>query len=251
MSTQRFFLPNDCFQPDRVTFPEAVQNQVGRVLRLRAGDEVIALDSTGLQYHLRLELNAEGLFIGKIKSKEKNLAEPSVQITLYISLTQREKFELILQKGTELGVAAFQPYVSSRSLIRCSDSFGKKRERWESILREAAEQCRRGRIPSLLPPLILDAAVQQAAGKHRLNLAAWEDEQQVSLSDALAGFDGRGSLGLFVGPEGGFSESEAGQMCAAGMRVFSLGRRILRMETAAMLAPALVLYQLREMDIRS
>ena len=137
MSTQRFFLPNDCFQPDRVTFPEAVQNQISRVLRLREGDEVIALDSTGLQYHLRLELNAEGLFTGKIISKEKNVAEPSVQITLYISLTQREKFELILQKGTELGVAAFQPYISSRSLIQCSDSFRKKRERWEAILREA------------------------------------------------------------------------------------------------------------------
>ena len=90
--------------------------------------------------------------------------------------------------------------------------------------------------------------MQQAAKENRLNLAAWEDEQQVSLSDALAGFDGRGSLGLFVGPEGGFSVAEAGQMRAAGMRVFSLGRRILRMETAAVLAPTLVLYHLGEMN---
>jgi len=250
MSTQRFFLPDSSFQAESVSFPQAAQNQLSRVLRLREGDDVIALDSGGTQYHLRLALNAEGLFFGKIMSKEKNLVEPRIPLTLYVSLTQREKFELILQKGTELGVAAFQPYISTRSLVRDGSAFDKKFGRWESILREAAEQCGRGRVPQLLPPLGLIEAVNAATARHALNLAAWEDEQQFSLSGALAGIDGRGSLGLFVGPEGGFSDSEAGQMRAAGMRGFSLGRRILRMETAAMLAPALVLYQLGEMDIQ-
>lgn len=248
MSTQHFFLPDDCFQPNFVTFPEAVQNQISRVLRLREGEEVIVLDGRGMQYRLRLEQNAEGFFQGTILSKEENPAEPALHLTLYISLTQREKFELILQKGSEVGVAAFQPFISSRSLIQCGDSFNKKRERWESILREAAEQCGRGRIPQLLPPLSLTQAVEAAAAKHALNLAAWEDEAQASLSSALAGYDGKGTLGLFVGPEGGFDPSETGRMRAAGMRVFSLGKRILRMETAAMLAPALVLYQLGEMN---
>jgi len=251
MSTQRFFLPDSSFQADSVIFPDAVRNQISRVLRFREGDEVIALDSGGTQYHLRLELNAEGLFIGKTLSKEKNLAEPRIPLTLYVSLTQREKFELILQKGTEAGVCAFQPFISSRSLIQCGDSFNKKRERWEAILREAAEQCGRGRIPELLPPFKLAEALTAAGGRHALPLAAWEDETQVSLGGALADFDGKGSLGLFVGPEGGFDASEVERMRAAGLRVFSLGRRILRMETAAMLAPALVLYQLGEMDIRS
>jgi 16S rRNA (uracil1498-N3)-methyltransferase len=247
MSTQHFFLPDDCFQPNFVTFPEAVQNQISRVLRLHEGEEVIALDGRGMQYRLRLEQNTAGFFQGTILSKEENPAEPAVHLTLYISLTQREKFELILQKGSEVGVAAFQPFISSRSLIQCGDSFNKKRERWESILREAAEQCGRGCIPQLLSPLSLAEAVE-AAARHALNLAAWEDETQAGLGSALAGFDGQGTLGLFVGPEGGFSELEARQMRAAGMRVFSLGRRILRMETAAVLAPALVLYQLGEMD---
>ena len=251
MSTQRFFLPDDCFQPDHVTLPAAVQNQLSRVLRLREGEEVIALDGRGMQYRLRLEKNPQELFEGKILSKEKNPAEPAARLTLYISLTQREKFELILQKGTEAGVCAFQPFISARSLIQCSDSFGKKRERWESILREAAEQCGRGRVPQLLPPLNLAKAVEAEATRHVLNLAAWEDERQVSLGSALAGFDGKGTIGLFVGPEGGFDASETGQMRAAGVRVFSLGRRILRMETAAVLAPALVLYQLGEMDPRN
>ncbi len=250
MSIQRFFLPDDCFQPDRVTFPEAVQNQVSRVLRLREGEEVIALDGRGMQYRLRLEQNAEELFEGKILSKEKNPAEPTVHLTLYISLTQREKFELILQKGSEVGVAAFQPFISIRSLVRDGSIFNKKHERWEAILREAAEQCGRGRVPQLLPPLSLAEAVEAAATRHALNLAAWEEEMQASLGSAMAGFDGKGTLGLFVGPEGGFDVSETGCMRAAGMRVFSLGRRILRMETAAVLAPALVLYQLGEMNPR-
>jgi 16S rRNA (uracil1498-N3)-methyltransferase len=149
-----------------------------------------------------------------------------------------------------MGVGAFQPFISARSLVQDGSIFDRKRERWEAILREAAEQCERGRIPQLRPPLSLSEAVRRAVGEHALTLAAWEDEDQVSLNDALAGFKGDGSLGLFIGPEGGFDASEANSMRAAGLRVVSLGRRILRMETAAVLAPALVLYQLGEMDIR-
>jgi len=250
MSVQRFFLPDDCFLAESVNFPPAVQNQLSRVLRLRAGDAVIALDSRGMQYHLRLVMNEQGAFSGEIISKEMNTAEPKVNLTLYVSLTQREKFELILQKGCETGVSAFQPFISLRSLIQCPDSTIKKYGRWEAILREAAEQCGRGRVPALHPPLGLEEALQAARERHALTLSAWEEEGQASLADALEDFNGKGSLGLFIGPEGGFDPTEVERMRAAGLRVFSLGKRILRMETAAILTPALVLYQLGDMDIR-
>ena len=251
MSTQRFFIPDNHFQAQRIILPDAMQNQLRRVLRLNAGDRIIVLDSQGYEYQVRLIENSDGFFEGEILSRQMNHAEPACQLTLYISLTQREKFELILQKGTEVGVTVFQPFISQRSLVQDGKALDKKRARWEKILQEAAEQCGRGRVPALLPLLGLQAALDVAAREHALTLVAWVDEHSIDLGDVLAGFAGKGSIGLFVGPEGGFDEVEIGLMQRAGLHTFSLGPRILRMETAAMLAPALVLYQLGEMNVRT
>ena len=247
MSVQRFFVADDHFQAQRVILPQDIQNQLRRVLRSKEGDRIIVLDSQAYEYQVRLIEDEDGNFEGEILSRQMNYAEPVCQLTLYISLTQREKFEWILQKGTEAGVAVFQPFISQRSLVQDGKALDKKRMRWEKILQEAAEQCGRGRVPALLPLLGLQAALDVAAREHAITLVAWEDEQGTSLGDVLAAYAGRGSLGLFVGPEGGFDEVEIGLMRRAGLHTFSLGPRILRMETAAMLAPALVLYQLGEM----
>lgn len=251
MSSQRFFLPESSFQAGQVLLPAAVQHQLKSVLRMAAGDQVLALGPQGMEYRLLLELNMEGNFTGKILSRQKNTAEALTQIALYLPLTQREKFEWVLQKGTETGVATFRPLITLRSLVQDGAVFDKKRERWEAILREAAEQCGRGRVPALLPPLRLNAALDSAVQAHDCCLAAWEDEAQTSLKDALVDFAGMGSLGLFVGPEGGFDASEVDLMRQKGVRLFSLGPRILRLETAAILAPALVLFHLGEMDARA
>jgi 16S rRNA (uracil1498-N3)-methyltransferase len=247
MGIQRFFIAEKFIQDEKAALPAHVQEQMRRVLRLKDGDRVIVLDSQGMEYLLRLEQDAEGNFSGKIISTQENTAEPRTRLSLYIALTQREKFEWILQKGTETGVAVFQPLICERSLVQDNKGFGKKQARWEKILREAAEQCGRGRVPLLEPPLDLKDALSKAEKEHDLNLTAWVGEGQTGLQAALRDFSAGRSLGLFIGPEGGFSEAEIARMRLSSLRTFSLGARVLRMETAAILAPALVLYQLGEM----
>jgi 16S rRNA (uracil1498-N3)-methyltransferase len=250
MSIQRFFLPHGNIRAGQVDLPATVQHQIKHVLRLKAGEQVLVLDSRSLEYLLRLEQTPEGVFYGIVLETRENTAEPAVRLTLYLALTQREKFEWVLQKGTETGVAAFQPVICRRSLVQADNSFEKKRARWEKILQEAAEQSGRGRVPDLADPLDLSAAVERSVNTHALSLAAWEHEDKADLQTALRGFPADGSLGLFIGPEGGFDDSEMEHMGRLGVRTFSLGPRILRMETAAILAPALVLYQLGQMEVR-
>lgn len=250
MSIQRFFLPQSSFGSGQVSLPESVQHQLKSVLRMAAGEQVIALDPQGMEYRLELVLAPEGNFTGKILSKEMNQAEARTRITLCLPLTQREKFEWVLQKGTEAGVAVFQPLVTQRSLVQDGGLLEKKRVRWEAIIREAAEQCRRGCLPELKETLTLKVALESLPQTQERSLAAWVDEQQIGLEDALAGFAPGGALTVFIGPEGGFDPAEVETMREVGVQPFSLGARVLRMETAAILAPALILYQLGEMRPR-
>lgn len=248
MTTHRFFIPPGNFKEGWVSFPVDLQAQVSRVLRLKAEDEVEILDNLGKVFRVQLERDPAGEWLGKIITARIIDTEPRVRLTLYFGLTQRDKVELILQKGTEVGVAAFQPFISRRTLAQQPDSADKHRARWESILREAAEQSGRGRIPTLGSPVKLKDAIRDAVGVYDLTIAAWEDEEMQDLKTAL-GAQKLSSTGLFCGPEGGFDRSEIDLMRIAGMKFFSLGKRILRMETAAILAPALALYELGEMKI--
>ncbi|MDK2982360.1 MAG: rRNA (uracil1498-N3)-methyltransferase [Chloroflexota bacterium] len=250
MSIQRFFLPQSSFGPASVSLPHAVQHQLKSVLRMEAGDEIIALDPQGMEYRLELVLALEGNFTGKIISQQMNRAEARTRLTLCLPLTQREKFEWVLQKGTEAGVAAFQPLVTQRALVQDSALVEKKRARWEAIIREAAEQCGRGCLPELKEALSLKTALEYLPGEHDACLAAWVDEAQIGLVQALKDVAPGANLAVLVGPEGGFDPLETQAMCAAGVRPFSLGARVLRMETAAILAPALILYHLGDLQPR-
>ena len=248
MTRHRFFIPPKNIIKEQVNIPADLQAQISRVLRLKSGDEVEVLDNQGNAYLVTLAQNSDKSWFGEVISSRTLNSEPRVRLTLFFGLTQREKVEWILQKGTEIGVSAFQPFISRRTLAQQPDSADKHRVRWEAILREAAEQSGRGRIPKLFPPTKLKDALKNTTALFDLKIAAWEDETIMDLKAAL-GNKKITSIGLFCGPEGGFDPAEIELMRIAGVNFFSLGRRILRMETAAILAPALVLYELGEMAI--
>lgn len=241
--TNRFFLPAETLNNDEITFPPEVGRQINRVLRLKAGTHVVVLDNRGLQADVELTEVSSERVTGRILQRAPASGEPDARLTLYLGLTQREKFEWMLQKCTEVGAAVFVPLVTQRSLVQHGEEVERKRARWEAILREASEQCGRGRIPELHPALQWKGAVEDAVNSHDLVVVAWEGEHILGLRTALAGLRGRSApkLAIMIGPEGGLSEEEIIFARAAGVKALSLGARILRMETAAVVAAALAL----------
>ena len=241
----RFFLPKEYIQLERVHFPEQIARQMRNVLRIKPGEHVIVLDNRGSQWEVIVEDLSTEVVKGRILSKSVAGGEPNTKLHLYFSMTQREKMEWILQKCTEVGASAFTPFISSFSIARDKVVDVSRIRRWEKIIQEAAEQSERGRIPALVNPTQLHLAVKKVGASKALTLVGWEGEKVTALKDVLKmqtqkpGQEMR--VNLFIGPEGGFAESEIELIKKAGILTFTLGDRILRMETAAMVSCALIL----------
>lgn len=240
----RFFIFPDAFSGTSVSIPDDISAQIRKVLRLKEGTVVQFLDNEGFLYESSIHYTGEKYLTAEVLEKRPAEGEPEVRITLFIGLTQREKFEWILQKCTEAGVSAIVPMITERSLLRKASDIAGKEERWKKILKEAAEQCGRGRIPELLPAMNFSQAAE-AAGQSDLALFCWEEEKQRSLRELIDPKRGSiRSVSLMIGPEGGFSEEEAESARQNGWQPVTLGKRIYRMETAAVAAVILTLYEM-------
>jgi len=240
---QRFFVKPEAIQNGEVRFPEAAARQMEKVLRLDLNkDEVLALDNSGRSFLVRLSGRQAGTLRGEIVGMVEADPRGEFRLELGFSLTKREKVEWILQKATELGVSAFRPFVSERSLDRNLRLDENKRERWNTIIREAAEQSHRTRLPYLKAPMVYPEALKNFP-EESIRLIAWESTAPALRlgADWFVAGDRESSLcaSLLVGPEGGFSAEEVGFAEKAGFRQFSLGRNVLRMETACLAACAL------------
>ena len=214
-------------------------------LRLKTEDHILVLDNNGWEYEVELKRMSTERVGGKIIEKRLSRTEPRTRITLYQALLKGSKFEFVLQKCTELGVATFVPTICDRCVVgNLADATSGKIMRWKRIVQEAAEQSGRGRLPPLHPPLLFGQACEQASG---LSLMPWEQEKSIGLQAALKGQTSTEnhppSVNLFIGPEGGFSDSEVEFALAYGIKPVSLGNRILRAETAAIAAVTAVLYE--------
>jgi 16S rRNA (uracil1498-N3)-methyltransferase len=247
MSVNRFFIPASSIESDRVRLGPEQSHQVCHVLRLRPGNTIVVLDDGGTEYDVTLTTIDRKETIGHVTGRHRARGEPTAEVTLFQSLLAREKFEWVLQKGTELGVAQFVPVLTERSLVRTKAIEENKLERWRRILTEAAEQSHCGRIPQLEPILSFDDAVLRTRDYDRRIIAAPGDGA-VTLRDALRGITrSPASVAVMIGPEGGFTDNEVALACEKGAVRVGLGPRILRTETAAMVACALILYELGEM----
>lgn len=222
-----------------------------RVLRLSPGDQVTALDGQGTEYTVALvSLRDEGA-IGAIQEQSTIDSEPRLHLTLYQALLPREKFEHVLQKATEVGVRGIVPLATERSLVPAAALDRSRLERWRRIVQEAAEQAGRAVLPDLEEPMPFSEALARQRGQPAL--LAWEHETDISVRQALLGLQRKlrgGHISLFVGPEGGFSQSEAQAARDAGLLVVSLGPRVLRAETAGPVLAALALYQAGDLEPR-
>lgn len=218
-----------------------IAHQLSRVLRLAPGALILLLDGTGREYLCELTyFHKNGQIEGRVIEERPALNEPRTHITLYQALLKGEKFDYVLQKSTEIGVSAFVPVLTERVIGGSSPT---KIERWRKIVREAAEQSRRGILPEVAEPMHF-SKILPIMKTEGLALLAWEDEKTLSLRAALQSAAAPEKISLLIGPEGGFSLAEVEQARASGIQTVSLGPRILRAETAGPIAAALILYEL-------
>lgn len=207
-------------------------HQVTRVLRMQKGDELILLDNTGFEFPGVIgSAGKDGvsLYVGK---KQWNEREPRVAVTLYQGMVKKDKMEWITEKCTEVGAVSIVPVFAERSVKQ-----GVNLARLEKIAKEAAEQSQRGRIPMVRAPMDFKDAVADAARSGATSILAHTQGVSRHLAEFLKK-EGAGisRLNVFVGPEGGWSEGEAASAAQAGFHTASLGARILRAETAAVVA---------------
>lgn len=173
-------------------------------------------------------------------------SESPLRMTLLQALPEKERFELVLQKATEIGVVRIVPYLSERSTTLAERDAGqKKSHRWPNVLLRAARQCRRAEIPELAPVCSWQDALAECAAAE-LSLVCFEGEGTWPLAEALKGFCGQ-RVALMVGPEGGFSAEEIEQARGMGVLPVGLGPRILRTESAAILAAGIIQYALGDL----
>ena len=242
---RRFFVPPQAIVGQEAHLGPDLARRMERVLRLRVGDHVLLLDNSGREYEVELTALAATEGQGVVLASREPPGEPSVRLVLYQALIKGQRFDWVLEKGTELGVAAFAPVVSSRSQVRPSSPSSARLERWRRVIVEAAEQSGRCRLPDVSLPLPFGEACVSAAG---LRILPWEGERVASLGGLLAAQQlALPAVSLFIGPEGGFPLDEVLFARQQGVRTVSLGRRILRAETAAIVAAALVLHELGDL----
>lgn len=233
---QHFFIPNTAIQDGTVTLPEDISRQLRQVLRVdEKGEAIVVLDNSGWEYLVQLEGRKGKKLVGSVVGKQLGRPEPGIRLRLSFSLTRREKIEWIIQKGTELGVTAFQPFTSSRSLVKDLHENSARQQRLNSIIREAAEQSMRSGLPVLMPAVkFADLLARKCDGCRRL--IAWEETAVVErlTPEMLALESGAlpAEIELVIGPEGGFSSEEISLAEKNGYEQVSLGPYILRTETA-------------------
>ena len=236
----RFFVTSG--ELDNSTLTLTGENaQHAKVLRLRVDEEVLVCDGEGREALCRILEASAGEWVlsrGKIRQ---STTEASVRVSVYLAFPKADKLEHVIQKATELGAYEIVAFPSSRCITKLdSKALSKKLERWQKIAASAAEQSGRGRIPQVIALGSFQEALNRAAQADKA-LMFYENEQATTLRMALE-IGTYETVSLLTGPEGGLELSEVEKARAAGLQVCTLGKRILRCETAPLCALSAVMY---------
>ena len=213
---------------------------IAKVLRMHAGEKLVACDCQGFDYDCVIDSLTDKEVELSVERKYLSETEPSVRVTLYQAMPKSDKMELIIQKAVELGVSAIVPVQTKRCVSRPdAKSMAKKLERYNRIALEAAKQCGRGRIPQVLPMLDFTEAIKAMKEDQRAFL--FYENSTSSFRKELE--QGVSSVSIMVGAEGGFEEEEVQKALDLDIASLSLGKRILRCETAPLAALSIIMYE--------
>ena len=240
----RFFV-----EPEELTRQQVVLTgenaKHAKVLRLKPGEEVLVCDGQGRECLCAVEEMGNADVLLSVKDCRMSESEAKVWVSVYLAFPKADKLEHVIQKATELGACEIVAFPSARCISKPDEkSLEKKLERWQKIAASAAEQSGRGRIPQVLVLPSYKAALERAA-KADQALLFYENEQSTTLRMALQQKPYQ-TVSLLTGPEGGLEEKEVQQAMDAGLSVCTLGKRILRCETAPLCALSAVMYDAGE-----
>ncbi len=240
----RFFVQPEDLQPDFLVLT-GENAQHAKVLRLRNGENILVCDGQGKECICTVSDVSPDQISLVVQKRQDSESEPCVQVSVYMAFPKADKLEHVIQKATELGAYEIVAFPSSRCVSRPDEkSLKKKLERWQKIAASAAEQSGRGRIPQIVTLPSYKAALERAA-EADLALLFYENEQSTTLKMALSQGEYR-TVSILTGPEGGLEVAEVEQAESAGLKVCTLGKRILRCETAPLCALSAVMYDAGE-----
>ena len=240
--TNFYVLPEDVTD-DQVLFRAAEAKHLCAVYRRNVGDVIAAVDGQGNEYSVVMEQVSKQSAVGRVLRRRRRSREPVSRVILGQAMTKGATMDLVIQKATELGIDLITVFKSTYSGVKNSPA--SRLERWTRIALEACKQCNRPKPPDLHAAGNLDEFLKSTGeNSYDLKLIFWEEERQTSLQDIFQQYDSIRSVLLLIGPEGGFSAVEAEQARVNGFQPVTLGSRILRAETAAMAAIAVLQYEL-------
>jgi len=235
----KYFFKAENHTGSRIVIDDRTAHHMINVLRFRVGQEVLLCDGAGNDYLAILEsINKPCTLIFEVINITPSIPEPFIDITLYQGIPKGEKMDWIIEKCIEVGASKIVPVCTSRSVVKIKDA-GKKAERYSRIAKAAASQSMRGIVPEVTGPLIFDEALAQC-NNNDLHLVAYEKEN-ITIKSSVNKMQPR-SVSLWVGPEGGFEEKEVADIINKKSALsISLGARILRTETAGIVAISQIL----------
>lgn len=243
----RFFVDPDCISGSHIYIEDKDDlHHLIRVLRARIGMKLDISDKNQWEYIAEIEeLSGESAVL-RILDKQKFATEPMLRVTLYQGIPKGSKMETVIQKTVEMGVNSVVPVFMERTVIAEKGNSQKKLVRWQKISDEAVKQCKRGIIPEVCPSHSFAEMVSEL-GEYDLVLCPYENEEGRTIKAFLRSLENAEdvkSAAIIIGPEGGFSEREISVLEDAGAVTVTLGKTILRTETAGMAALAMIMYEL-------
>ena len=242
----KFFVNDENIENNIINITGQDFNHIKNVLRLKVGDNIIVSNGKEIEFDTKIVNFTNNSVEAEILNQHSTQNEPSVKITLFQGLPKSDRMELIIQKAVEIGIYQIVPVLTERVVVKVDEKNAKKKtERWEKIAEQASKQSGRNIIPEVSTPIAYKDAIRMLE-TYDLIVIFYEKEQNKTLKELLNNLDKKpNNIAIFIGPEGGFSESEI--ELVKQFNLATLGPRILRTETAGLISTAVILYHMGDL----